>query len=940
MKRLKLARRSLVKSGHGSAAAVGLVKRGFRNAARLRVGAGALLFGLFSLSAVAQPDPAQSLLAEMTPEERVGQLFLVTFRGASPPQDHSVFQLIRSGHVSGVVLRAANDNYVGGEATLPNTRELIETLQRAEREAAEDPENPAMYVPLLVGVVQEGNGPPHSDILSGLSTLPPEMALGATWDPELARQVGAVLGSELSALGFNLVLGPSLDVLDDPRQLGLGDLGVRSFGGDPYWVSVLGGAYIQGLHQGSAGRLGVIAKHFPGLGGADRPIQEEASTVRKSLTQLQQIELAPFFSVTDGLPGEDLAVADGLLTGHIRYQGFQGNIRETTRPIGLDPDAFGQLLALQPFAAWREAGGVTVSGELGSGALRRFYQSLGQSFRGHLVARDAFLAGNDLLYLSNFQSDGDPDQFTTIQSTLSFFAEKYRDDAIFAQQVDEAVLRILRFKLRLFGDFELDSVLPPAEIPETVGESAIALRVARAGATLLSPAADEIASRVGGPPQIGERIVFISDVRSHQQCSSCQPGQWVGLTALEDTILALYGTRAAGQVGAWNLSSLSMADLALFLGEVPASPPVIPLISTEEVEQVLRPADWLVFVTLKADPAVFGSNALVTLLDSRPDLVRNKRVVVFAMDVPYVLSATNVSKIDLYYALYGKTGPFIELAARLLFQELSAVGAPPVSVLGVGYDLIQATSPDPDQLITLHLPQADGTETPTAGYAVGDIVQIQTGVIRDRNGNTVPDGTPVEFVLSYQGETTTASQETTTANGVAEISVTLDRLGTLSVQAVSEPVRVSEILQLNVQEGIVTVITPTLSVTRTPEPSETPPPPTPTEATGAEPDQPVEDQPRSVGVGDLALAVPTIAVLAALGNAVVGSANGGGRRLILLILCGGLIGYNYVALELPGSPALLESLDLFAGVVLAAAGSLLAGVAGYLWLSGLIPRRQ
>lgn len=901
---------------------------------RIRLALAALGFGLLTVQAAPAGDLADSLLEAMSPEERVGQLFVVTFRGSNPTAESPIFELIGSGHVSGVILRSSNDNFVGPEGTIESARRLIETLQRAELDAATGSGFPGVYVPLLIGLTQEGNGPPYSEIMSGLSTLPPEMAIGATWEPARAREVGRVLGSELSSVGFNLLLGPSLDVLEDPRQLGLGDLGVRTFGGDPYWASLMGEAYIEGLHQGSQGRLGVIAKHFPGLGGSDRPIQEEASTVRKSLIQLQQIELAPFFAVTKGAPGADPAIADGLLTGHIRYQGFQGNIRDTTRPIGLDPDAFGQLMQLQPFADWRASGGITMSAELGSGALRRFYQSLGQGFRGHLVARDAFLTGNDLLYLSSFQSDDDPDQLTTIQSTLSFFAEKYRDDAIFAQRVDDAVLRILRFKLRLFGEFQIDSVLPPETVPQDFGSSGVALTVARAGATLLSPSVEEISTRIGGPPQIGDRIVFITDVRSEQQCTTCEADQWVRRTALEDTILALYGTRAAGQVGAWNLSSLTMADLALFLGDAPSSPPTIPLISPDEVEQVLRPADWLVFVAQKSEPRVFGSNALLTLLDRRPDLVRNKRVVVFAMDVPYDLGTTDVSKIDLYYALYGKTDAFIEVAARLLFQELSTSGSPPVSVPGVGYDLIQATSPDPEQLITLSLPTDEGTEPPS-GYAVGDVVQVQTGQIFDHNGNSVPDGTPVEFVLSYQGEAAGVTQETTTVEGVAQVSVTLDRLGTLTVQAASEPVRVSEILQLNVQEGIVTVITPTLSVTDTPEPTPTAPEPTPTDV-GAAPPPSTTPEAHLVGFGDLALALPAIAALSALSNAVAGDSQASRRRLILLTASGGLIGYNYVALGLPGSASLVDTLNVFAGVLLACAGAALVGGAGYLWLNGFI----
>jgi beta-N-acetylhexosaminidase len=897
--------------------------------------------GLLGLAAAPPYDLADTILEQMTPEERVGQLFLITFRGSSLAADAAALDLIRNSHVSGIVLRSENDNFTGPDNTITAAHELIQSLQTAEYEASQRETDPGVYVPLLIGIIQEGNGPPYSALMDGLSPLPSEMAIGATWDAELARQVGEVLGSELQAVGFNLVLGPSLDVLEDPQQLGLGDLGVRAFGGDPYWVGVMGRAYIEGLQSGSDGALGVIAKHFPGLGGSDRPIQEEASTVRKSLVQLQQIELAPFFAVTDAAPGEASGVADGLLTGHIRYQGFQGNIRDTTRPISLDPDAFGQLMQLEQFASWRASGGVTISGELGSGAIRRFNESLGQSYRAHLVARDAFLAGNDLLFLSDFQSEGDPDQLTTILSTLSFFSEKYRDDALFAQRVDEAVLRILRFKMRLYdGAFEVGRVLQ--EEPDLGLEvSDVALSVARAGATLLSPSVDEIPAQVGEPPQIGERIVFISDVRAYAQCSNCDVRQSIGLTQLEDTILSLYGTGAAGQVGAWNLTSLSLADLALFLGQDPVGPPAVPLVAPEEVDQVLRPADWLIFVTLKSDPGVFGSGALKLLLDTRPDLARNKRVVVFALDVPYDLGATDVSKIDLYYGLYGKTDSFIEVAARLLFQELSAAGASPVSVPGIGYDLIEVTSPDPSQLITLIIPaESEGTEAPR-GFAVGDVVQVMTGEIQDHNGNRVPDGTPVEFLLSYQGDGVELRVEATTIAGIAETAITLDRLGVLNIEASSEPARISEILQLNVQEGIVTVITPTVEATETAIPSATPEPATATPVVGAERPPIPPEASRGVGLGDLALAVPAIIVLAAIGNALIVPNGSRATETALIILAGGLVGYNYLALGMPGSEMVLERLDIFAGPAAASVGAALAGLVVLIrYRGGIMPLRR
>jgi beta-N-acetylhexosaminidase len=784
------------------------------------------LFAAFlSWTSLQIDNEAMVLMNSMSPEERVGQLFLVSFEGTSFNEESPVFDLLVNNHVSGVILQSDNNNFIDPD-TGTALRTLVAGLYEIELANSIDSSVPdelvneaagGAHVPPFIALSQEGNGYPFSELLSEVTELPSSMAIGATWEPALAEEVGNTLGQELASLGINLYLGPSLDILEDPQRGS--DLGVRAFGGDPFWVSLMGEAFISGFHDGSQGGIGVIAKHFPGLGGSDRPIDEEVATVRKSLSQLVRFELVPFLKVTSGTPGADVAIADGFLTSHIRYQGFQGNIRATTRPVSLDPEAYSQLLGIEQISAWREGGGILVSDSLGSRAVRRFYESLGSTFKGHLVARDAFLAGNDLLILDNFQSEGDADQASTIRATLQFFAQKYQEDPVFAERVDESVLRILRFKMRLFGTDFARAQLPEGIEPTEV-EPQKALEVALAGASLISPAPEEIRDRVGGPPELGERIVFITDVRPESQCSNCAVTQSIQRTALEDTVLRLYGTRAAGQVGAWNLSSYSMADLAVMLGEPLSGIPPFPIVLPEEMNEAIATADWLVFVVLDNDAETFGSNALKVLLDLRPDLARDRRVVVFAHDVPYYLDATEISKVDLYYALYSKVSPFIDVAARLLFQELAASGAPPVSVAGIGYDLIQVMSPDPDQVITLSIAQEGEGEQ----YSFGDLVQLQTGVIVDANGNRVPDGTPVEFMLNYQPENVQSSVQTTTTAGIAAVPFTLDRIGLLSIQARSEPANTSEILELTVQEGepaVVVVNTPQIAATATRVPTQT-----------------------------------------------------------------------------------------------------------------------
>ncbi len=886
-------------------------------------------------------DPS-ALLASMTPEERIGQLFLVTFRGSNPARDHPIFSLIQEHHIGGVVLQRRSDNFVDAPDTAASARQLIELLQQSEFDSSFDSgaeeEPPAdspqqAFVPLLIGLSQEGNGAPGSQILAELTELPSPMALGATWDPELARGAGEILGRELEAIGINLLIGPSLDVLEDPRLGGSGELGVRTFGGDPYWVSLLGAAYIEGVHGGSGGRLAVFAKHFPGIGSSDRPLEEEVPTVRRSLDQLRQIELAPFFSVAGGAPGENAGIVDGFLTSHIRYQGLQGNIRDTTRPISLDRDALDLLMSLEPLPLWRQGGGVMMTDSLGSRAIRRFRDPLELTFRAHLVARDAFLAGNDLLYLSNFQAGEDPDEVTTIRSTLAFFAQKYREDPVFAQQVDQSVLRILQMKLRLYGgEFSLARVLPPLSALEVIGDGGeFTFDVARRAATLISPSAAEIEERLGGAPQIDQKIVFFTDLRTDRQCTNCVPDFQLGQRDLENRILTLYGSRAAGQVGEWNLTSYRMADLANFLGEPPTTLQVPPLLPPEEVEDALRTADWIIFSILNSGDAQYGSNALRLLLDRRPDIARDKKVVVFAFDVPYDLDATEISKLDVLFALYSKAEPFVEVAARLLFQELIAPGSAPVSIPGIGYDLSKATGPNPSQVITLEVLPAEGSApfSDEEGFTVGDSIQLQTGVILDHNSHPVPDGTPVEFILSFQGESsaTTLEIKAFTANGSAVTTLVLERFGLLSIRAQSGSAQVSEIVQLNVQEGIeafVTRIAPTPAPTSTAQPTPTPVEATPTAAAsnGGSPGE-SDASAGQIGIADLILGLIGIAFVT--GGSYWRLANEGRshRRLIRRVwitLIGGLIGYNYLAFGLPGAGWFHGLLGAWSALLLAVAG--------------------
>ncbi len=765
---------------------------------------------------------AQQLLAKMTPEEKIGQLFLITFEGDEIPEESEMALLLDEYQVGGVILSRSDNNFVGPENTVQNAFNLTSSIQRKAWQTSligytnEDMEQVSRnYVPLFIGISQDGDSYPFDQILSGLTTLPNQMALGAAFSAELAQSSGELLGRELKALGFNLVLGPSLDVLDENYTESNASLGTRTYGSDPYWVGELGKAFIRGLHIGSDEQITVIAKHFPGRGSSDRLPEEEVATVRKSLEQLKLIELAPFFAVSIADGDDDANVADGFLVSHIRYQGFQGNIRETTKPVSFDASALSSILNLDQFSTWRAEGGILVSDSLGGNALRSFFDPDGNTYDGRQIALNAFLAGNDLLYLDDFQSSGDESEIETIRTTLRFFTQKYSEDDAFAERVDESVLRILELKYSIFNIFTPTYVFPDETLLENIGEDGDVLsRVARNSATLINPSIDELSSVLPAAPATSERIVFITDTIDAAQCSDCLVEEIFAQGSLQEAVNRLYGADGTGQVVERRLRSYSFRDLTEYLDEPR---------NRADVGSFISEANWLVFSILNLDDTRAGSDALKRLLAEQPDLLHEKKVVVFGFNDPFYLDATDLAFIDAYYCLYSKTTDFVETAARLLFQEITPKGHAPVSIPVVGYDLIEMTYPDPQQIISLEinveeLPDVKQAESQLVGleniyFRVGDALPIQTGVILDRNGLPVPDGTVVYFMIDHFAETEQSTiYETETNEGVASMSYLLQSFGRVEIRAQSDTAKNSEIFVLDItseEGGLVSEITPT-----------------------------------------------------------------------------------------------------------------------------------
>lgn len=152
----------------------------------------------------------------------------------------------------------------------------------------EIPAIPSLCIPSLT--MQDGPGG-VGDGMKGVTQLPAPIALAASWDGALARQYGKVIGIEQWGKGVKVDLGPTLNLVRDPRW----GRAFETYGEDPYLTGRIGAAYVQGV-QGT----GVMAqiKHLVAY-NQETNRNTPADNVIVDERTLQELYLPQFAAVID-----------------------------------------------------------------------------------------------------------------------------------------------------------------------------------------------------------------------------------------------------------------------------------------------------------------------------------------------------------------------------------------------------------------------------------------------------------------------------------------------------------------------------------------------------------------------------------------------------------------------------------------------------------------
>jgi beta-glucosidase len=165
---------------------------------------------------------ADALIAQMTPEEKAGQITQYFDFTNSPVEAKRVTDEMAAA-------RAGSLLFVNDPVELDRLQHIAVEKTR-------------LRIPLLFGY----------DVIHGLRTIMPvPIAVAASWDPQTAEQGQAVAAAEARAIGLHWAFAPMVDIARDPRWGRI----IEGAGEDPYLGSAMAAAQVRGFQGAYVGSL-------------------------------------------------------------------------------------------------------------------------------------------------------------------------------------------------------------------------------------------------------------------------------------------------------------------------------------------------------------------------------------------------------------------------------------------------------------------------------------------------------------------------------------------------------------------------------------------------------------------------------------------------------------------------------------------------------------
>ena len=244
--------------------------------------------------AEAQKVWVDSIMKNMTLDEKIGQLFMVqAYSNLEQKHENFITEMITKYHVGNLIFMQGTPEK---QAVLNNKYQAVSK------------------VPLMIGF----DGEWGLDMrLKNTYRFPWNMTLGAIRNDSLVKQFGEHLGKHCKRLGIHVNFAPVVDINVNPENPIIGN---RSFGESKENVTQKAIAFTQGMQ--SEGVL-ANAKHFPGHGDTAADSHHTLPVLNFDMARLDSIELYPYKKVFD-------AGVASVMTAHLSIPSLESDSRLPT----------------------------------------------------------------------------------------------------------------------------------------------------------------------------------------------------------------------------------------------------------------------------------------------------------------------------------------------------------------------------------------------------------------------------------------------------------------------------------------------------------------------------------------------------------------------------------------------------------------------------------
>ncbi|WP_347330723.1 glycoside hydrolase family 3 protein [Marinimicrobium locisalis] len=233
----------------------------------------------------AYAEEIEALMAQMSVEEKVGQLIQPELRNVTPDD-------VKRYHLGSIL--NGGGSFPGGDKNAPADAwlALADDFYRASMDTSDG----RVAIP-IVWATDAVHG--HNNV-KGATLFPHNIGLGATRNPKLIRRIGEVTAKEVSVTGLDWNFSPTLAVARDDRW----GRTYEAYAEDPDTLYDYGKAMVAGL-QGEVntgeffgrGHVWATAKHFIADGGTEGGIDRGDANISES--ELRDLHAAGYFGALD-----------------------------------------------------------------------------------------------------------------------------------------------------------------------------------------------------------------------------------------------------------------------------------------------------------------------------------------------------------------------------------------------------------------------------------------------------------------------------------------------------------------------------------------------------------------------------------------------------------------------------------------------------------------